>query len=103
MAHIERASSCLKRFRLYANSVAGCLQGTSRDELQGWQVAPFAEAVLRQPRSRPLLRAAARLLKCAGLTSPHYHAVSRLPVLACHQQLDRRLRARKAKQAASVA
>ena len=31
-------------------------------------MAPFAEAVLRQPRSRPLLRATARLLKCAGLS-----------------------------------
>ena len=33
------------------------------DELAGWEAAPFAEAVLRQPRSRPLLRAAARLLQ----------------------------------------
>ncbi len=46
--------------------ITACLQGTSRDELQGWQVAPFAEAVLRQPRSRPLLRATARLLKCGA-------------------------------------
>lgn len=41
------------------------MQGTSVDELQAWQMAPYVEAVLSQPRSRPLLRAAAKLYKCA--------------------------------------
>ncbi|KAK9803992.1 hypothetical protein WJX72_011120 [[Myrmecia] bisecta] len=36
-------------------------KGTSNDELQAWQMAPYIEAVLRQPRSAHLLRASARL------------------------------------------
>lgn len=39
------------------------LQGRAADELAGWEAAPFAEAVLQQRRSRPLLWAAAHLLK----------------------------------------
>lgn len=31
--------------------------------LQAWQMAPYAEAVLRQPRSFPLLRGAGQLMK----------------------------------------
>ncbi|KAL3155216.1 hypothetical protein ABBQ32_013155 [Trebouxia sp. C0010 RCD-2024] len=38
-------------------------KGTSVDELQAWQMAPYVEAVLRQPRSHPLIRSAAKLLQ----------------------------------------
>lgn len=51
------------------------VQGTSLDELQAWQMAPYVEAVLSQPRSRPLLRAAAKLYKCA-LSRPPARTVS---------------------------
>ncbi len=44
----------------HAQAVA---RGTSADELRAWRMAPFIDAVLRQPRSRPLLRASARLLR----------------------------------------
>ena len=33
------------------------------DELQAWQMAPFADALLAQKRSRPMLRLGARLLR----------------------------------------
>ena len=39
-------------------------QGRAADDLAGWEAAPFAEAVLQQPRSWPLPWAAAHLLKC---------------------------------------
>ncbi|KAK9827709.1 hypothetical protein WJX81_003255 [Elliptochloris bilobata] len=38
-------------------------RASAADELRAWQAAPFLDAVLRQPRSRFLLRAAARLLR----------------------------------------
>lgn len=40
-------------------------RGTSADELRGWRMAPFIDAVLLQPRSHFLLRTSARLLRCA--------------------------------------
>jgi hypothetical protein len=39
-------------------------KGTSRDELQQWQMAPFVEAVLQQQQTQYMLHATARLLKC---------------------------------------
>jgi hypothetical protein len=39
-------------------------KGTSQDELQQWQMAPFVEAVLQQQQTQYLLHATARLLKC---------------------------------------
>ena len=36
-------------------------KGSAADELQGWQMAPYAEACLSQPRSHFLLQATARL------------------------------------------
>ncbi|BDA46600.1 Tetratricopeptide repeat protein 27 [Coccomyxa sp. Obi] len=44
----------------HAQAVA---RGNAADELRAWRMAPFIDAVLRQPRSRPLLRASARLLR----------------------------------------
>ncbi|DBB11777.1 hypothetical protein WJX82_011005 [Trebouxia sp. C0006] len=38
-------------------------KGTSADELQAWQMAPYVEAVLRQTRSHPVIRASAKLLQ----------------------------------------
>eukprot|EP00891_Asterochloris_glomerata_P006781 jgi/Astpho2/6781/Aster-x0741 len=38
-------------------------RSTSADELQAWQMAPFADALLAQKRSRPMLRLGARLLR----------------------------------------
>jgi len=38
-------------------------KGTSRDELQNWQAAPYVEAVLQQPRTQCALQATARLFK----------------------------------------
>lgn len=37
--------------------------GTSRDELQPWQMAPYVDAVLSQPKSCYAVRAAARLYR----------------------------------------
>ena len=45
-------------------------RGTAADELRGWREAPFVDAVLAQRRSRPLLRQAARLLRCGPLSIP---------------------------------
>jgi hypothetical protein len=48
-------------------------RGTAADELRPWRMAPFIDAVLQQRRSRFLLRAAARLQRCApalGLGPP---------------------------------
>jgi hypothetical protein len=39
-------------------------KGTSQDELQQWQMAPFVEAVLQQQSTQYMLHATARLLKC---------------------------------------
>jgi hypothetical protein len=39
-------------------------KGTSQDELQLWQMAPFVEAVLQQQHTHYMLHATARLLKC---------------------------------------
>jgi hypothetical protein len=39
-------------------------KGTSQDELQQWQMAPFVEAVLQQQHTQYMLHATARLLKC---------------------------------------
>ena len=39
-------------------------KGTSQDELQLWQMAPFVEAVLQQQHTHYMLYATARLLKC---------------------------------------
>jgi hypothetical protein len=39
-------------------------KGTSQDELQQWQMAPFVEAVLQQQCTQYMLHATARLLKC---------------------------------------
>ncbi|KAF6259400.1 hypothetical protein COO60DRAFT_1008225 [Scenedesmus sp. NREL 46B-D3] len=39
-------------------------KGTSQDELQQWQMAPFVEAVLQQQSTQCMLHATARLLKC---------------------------------------
>ncbi len=40
-------------------------RASAADELRAWQAAPFLDAVLRQRRTRFLLRAAARLLRHA--------------------------------------
>ena len=40
-------------------------RASAADELRAWQAAPFLDAVLRQRRTRFLLRGAARLLRCA--------------------------------------
>ena len=40
-------------------------RASAADELRAWQAAPFLDAVLRQRRTRFLLRAAARLLRRA--------------------------------------
>lgn len=42
----------------------------AKDDLLGWQIAPYAEAVLAQQHSRAILRAAARLQQ----VSPGFHA-----------------------------
>eukprot|EP00879_Flechtneria_rotunda_P017593 GHRR01018443.1.p1 GENE.GHRR01018443.1~~GHRR01018443.1.p1 ORF type:complete len:607 (+),score=293.02 GHRR01018443.1:146-1822(+) len=39
-------------------------KGTSHDDLQQWQMAPFVEAVLQQQSTQYMLHATARLLKC---------------------------------------
>ena len=41
-------------------------RASAADELRAWQAAPFLDAVLQQRRSRHLLRAAARLLRCGS-------------------------------------
>jgi len=46
-------------------AAAHAARASAADALRPWQAAPFVDAVLRQPRSRFLLRAAARLLRCA--------------------------------------
>ncbi|KAK9803991.1 hypothetical protein WJX72_011120 [[Myrmecia] bisecta] len=57
---LQRPLSCLEQALLLAWTVQ-VQKGTSNDELQAWQMAPYIEAVLRQPRSAHLLRASARL------------------------------------------
>jgi len=46
-------------------AAAHAARASAADALRPWQAAPFVDAVLRQTRSRFLLRAAARLLRCA--------------------------------------
>ena len=46
---------------------AGLVQkGTSADELRQWRMAPYLDAVLRQPLSRFPIRLSAQLLRCAA-------------------------------------
>lgn len=42
-------------------------RASAADELRAWQAAPFLDAVLRQRRTRFLLRGAARLLRCISM------------------------------------
>lgn len=53
----------------------------AKDDLLGWQIAPYAEAVLAQQHSRAILRAAARLQQVShGLHAPCIHGIMKFGI-----------------------
>lgn len=48
-------------------------RATAADQLREWRMAPFLDAVLRQPRSFPLLRWSALLARHVSLSLPFPH------------------------------